>query len=919
MIPGYNRMTVRNKTILAICLAMLGLLTLFYSSARLILLQSYSTLEAQVMRENVLRARDAINNELAVLRSKLTDYAQWDDTCDFIVTRNPRYIASNFPDNTFDGLRINTVMMLARNRRVVFERSHDLTSGTAAPMPKGLRRYLNGHPELITRAMTRAGMQGVLLLDEQPMLFAALPILPNDGSGAARGTVLFGRYLDTSKVRKLEDATHLTITVHRLDTPPANPVVRDAAAKLRDSATTVTEVLSTETLAGFALLHDVSGVPALLIEVDSPRDIYAQGRTALVYLLIALTIIVFVLGIVVLIIMERLVLARLARLTSAITEIAAGGNTTDRVAIEGHDEFHTVAEAVNGVLDTVEHSQEELERRERLHRNLVELSPDAVFLIRDEVCVFANEAAARLMGAPTVETLLGMTVQQMIHTESQTFLQHFLRQLQERTEMPRTEEKMTRLDGSITDVEFSATHFTLQDRPAVQIIARDITERKRVEETLQFLAHHDTLTKLPNRLLFHDRLTQALAHARRTEQGVAVMLLDLDRFKDVNDSLGHDVGDHLLREVARRLQAATRDCDTVARISGDEFVLILPDISHVKQAEAAANRILDGFASTFIIDGHELYVTPSIGITQFPDDGESVEVLMKNADLAMYRAKSLGRNTFRFYSPGMGAALSERRTLESHLRKAIEREELLVHYQPQVQVSSGHFIGMEALVRWHHPEWGIVPPAQFIPLAEDLGLIGPIDEWVLRTACAQAVAWQDAGLPHLRATVNLSAHHFVQTDLVGMTLRILQETGLPPHMLELEISESTLVQNLERTLTTLRRLHDAGVRLSIDDFGTGYSSLGYLRRLPIHTLKIDRSFTRDMLNHPDDEAIVSAIIAMAHSLHREVIAEGVETFEQLELLHSLHCDIVQGYLFSKPVTADDFVRHVLHVEMPVVK
>ncbi len=910
-------MTVRNKTIIAISLAMLGLLTLFYSSARLILLRSYAKLEAQHMHENVLRAHAALDGELTELQSKLTDWAQWDDTCDFLADHNTHYIKSNLVPGMYTGLRVNVVLFLARNRRVVYEHAYDLERKVDIPVPDGLRLFLNKHPELITQAMTKAGAHGVMLLPEHPLLFAALPIVPSADSGEARGTVIFGRFLDTDRVKTLEDATHLQIVLHRLDQPLDVAANRQARDRLVRGQTSATEVLDGDTVAGYALIHDVDNLPAVLLEIDGPRSIYKQGRDVLEYLLLALTITVFVFGILVLFVLERLVLARLARLSSAITQIATGGNTADRVAIEGRDEFRTVAEAVNGVLDTVEQSQEELERRERLHRNLVELSPDAVFLIRDEVCVFANEAAARLMGAPAVDTLLGMTVQEMIHPDSHAFLQSFWRLLQERTEIPRTEEKITRLDGTVTDVELSATHFTLQDRPAVQIIARDITDRKRVEETLQFLAHHDTLTRLPNRLLFQDRLTQALAHARRTEQGVALMLLDLDRFKDVNDSLGHDVGDHLLREVARRLQVATRDCDTVARISGDEFVLILPDISHVKQAEAAANRILESFQSAFIIDAHELFVTPSIGITQFPDDGESVEVLMKNADLAMYRAKSLGRNTFRFYSPGMGAALTERRTLESHLRKAIERDELLVHYQPQVQVSSGHFIGMEALVRWRHPEWGIVPPAQFIPLAEDIGLIGPIDEWVLRTACTQAMTWHAAGLPTLRAAVNLSAHHFVQTDLVGMVLRILQETGLPPHLLELEISESTLVQNLERTLTTLRRLHDAGVRLSIDDFGTGYSSLGYLRRLPIHTLKIDRSFTRDMLNHPDDEAIVAAIIAMAHSLHREVIAEGVETFEQLELLHTLHCDIVQGFLFSKPVTADDFVRHVLHIDTPV--
>jgi diguanylate cyclase (GGDEF)-like protein/PAS domain S-box-containing protein len=421
---------------------------------------------------------------------------------------------------------------------------------------------------------------------------------------------------------------------------------------------------------------------------------------------------------------------------------------------------------------------------------------------------------------------------------------------------------------------------------------------------LNYLAYYDVLTGLPSRTLFQDRLGQALTSANRHESKLAVLLLDLDDFKNINDSLGHNAGDQLLKQFATRLAGSLREGDTAARLGGDEFVAILDNVASEEDATLVAQKILKLNIEPFTIDGHKLFVTCSIGISFYPKDGEDAETLLKNADAALYRAKDLGRNNAQFCSAEMNAKALQRLTLENNLRHALERQEFLLHYQPRVDLHSGEITGMEALVRWQHPEQGLIPPGRFIPAAEDSGLIVPLGAWVLHTACAQNKAWQATGLKPVCMAVNLSARQFRQQDLVEVVTRILQETGLDAAYLELELTESMVMQNVETTIATLTRLKAIGVKFSIDDFGTGYSSLSYLKRFPIDYLKIDQSFVRDISTDPDDAAITKTIISMAHDLGLRVIAEGVETQEQETFLRLHHCDEMQGYLFSKPVSAE---------------
>ena len=442
-------------------------------------------------------------------------------------------------------------------------------------------------------------------------------------------------------------------------------------------------------------------------------------------------------------------------------------------------------------------------------------------------------------------------------------------------------------------------------------VINDVTDLIRYQEQLEYQANYDSLTRLPNRNLLRDRLEHALVVARRHHNGVAVVFIDLDGFKNVNDSLGHSVGDRLLGVVAERLARCSRTSDTVARHGGDEFVIVMTDTVDEQSLIAWMERVRASISEAVWVDGTELYVGCSMGASLFPQDGDDAETLMKKADLAMYRAKDMGRNTFQFYQPEMNASAGARLNLERRLRRALRDNEFLLHYQPQVDIRSGQIVGTEALVRWRDPEVGLVPPSSFIPVAEESGLIGPLTEWVLREACRQNKGWQDEGLPPTRVSVNLSARVFQQRDIATLVMQVLAETGLEPKYLELELTESTIMRNAEEAVSMLNELHALGIGLAIDDFGTGYSSLSYLKRFPVDRLKIDRSFVSDIGVSGDDETITSAIIALAHSLKLQVIAEGVETSAQLDFLRERACDEMQGYYFARPLSTDA-ISELLH-------
>jgi len=462
-------------------------------------------------------------------------------------------------------------------------------------------------------------------------------------------------------------------------------------------------------------------------------------------------------------------------------------------------------------------------------------------------------------------------------------------------------------DGQIRDASCTQAFFFDPLGEAAGIVGTlyDLTRHKAEGNELLQQAHHDTVTGLPNRLQLQRQLDQLLQEGEASNQQIAVIALELDRFKAINEPLGYALSERLLKKIAQRLRAAIRSRDLLGKTSRDEFTLILPGCIHRQYAEFAVERILSFLAEPIEIDGHEIFCTASLGVAFAPDNGRNTEQLLQKAETAMYQAKAQGKNTYQCFHQEMETGALMRMTLESALRRGIRNEELFLNYQPLVEAQSGRLIGVEALVRWRHPELGVVSPVKFIPVAEESGLILPLGEWVLKTACAQNQAWQQAGLPPVRMAVNLSGHQLKQPGFVAMVETILTQTGLDPSWLELELTETTMMENTEENIRTLEKLHGLGLRLAIDDFGTGYSSLGYLKRFPIDKLKVDRSFVSNITTDSDHAAITDAIIAMAHSLRFKVVAEGVETAEQFAHLCQRGCDELQGYFFGKPMTAEE--------------
>ncbi|KJR48645.1 diguanylate cyclase/phosphodiesterase (GGDEF & EAL domains) with PAS/PAC sensor(s) [Desulfosporosinus sp. I2] len=440
------------------------------------------------------------------------------------------------------------------------------------------------------------------------------------------------------------------------------------------------------------------------------------------------------------------------------------------------------------------------------------------------------------------------------------------------------------------------------------LVFHDVSYKRNLMKELTHQAQHDALTGLPNRYLFNEHLKLALARAKRKQSKLAVMFLDLDRFKLINDTMGHNMGDRLLYHVAERVRRSLREGDTIARQGGDEFLILLPEIVDDLEAASVSERILGVFAQPIMLDGNEIYLSTSIGISLYPNDGTDLETLVKQADTAMYYAKEKGRNNCQFFTNGLNIRANKRLSTENSLRKAIVRDELVLHYQPQIDFKSGSIVGLEALIRWNSIELGIVSPASFIPIAEETGLIVPIGEWVLRTACGQNKTWQEKGYPPVRITVNISAWQFREPNFIKLVAKILEETGLEPKWLELEITESIAMDNGKTSLQMLNRVKELGVRISIDDFGTGFSSLNYLRRMPIDTLKIDQCFVQDIGSGENGEEVVAAIIHLAKNLHLNVIAEGVETDTQRSFLKEKSCDQMQGFLYSKAVPSPEIER-----------
>lgn len=601
---------------------------------------------------------------------------------------------------------------------------------------------------------------------------------------------------------------------------------------------------------------------------------------------------------------SRLLSRRMETTTRRVNGEEFPAEVTIAPAGSGHDLTFTAF-----IRDISERKRAEgaLEQREKRFRTIVEKSWSGVVLLDGNCCFsYAGSSTLHLIGYSEPE-LLGTSIFDYIHPHDvETARKVFSEILRKPNHEAHGELRFRHKNGMWIWLEgFSQNLLHETSVGAIVLNYRDVSQRKETEKQLEYRAYYDSLTGLPNRLLFRDRLVNSLGHAQRNRVGLAVMYLDVDHFKLVNDGLGHSFGDALLADVARRLQSSLRASDTISRIGGDEFSVLLPEVVNAEAVAGVARKILDSLQRSFRVDGHEIFVTASIGISCFPADGDDAETLLKCADAALYRAKELGRNQAQLFTASMNERYVRRLALEQHLHHAIEREELELYYQPIYDRARRRIVSLEALLRWRDPSRGLIQPAEFIQLAEETGMIVAIGEWALRTACRQLRKWHDQGLASLRVAVNISAVQLQQRGLVDVVRSALLETGIAPHMLQLEITESAAMLSFELTMNVLRELRAMGVSIAVDDFGTGQSSLIYLKHFPIDTVKIDKEFLREVTSDETAAAIVSYVINLAHTLQLKVVAEGVETEAQYTFLRHYGCDLLQGYLFSKPLPADD--------------
>lgn len=907
-------MRVRNKTILILFVTLAGLMGVLSVASHRILVTGYERLEREQVQGSLARLSDAFDSEAEQLNSIVTDWAQWDDMYAFVQSPNPAFVSSNLVPGTFTGLRVSAILIADRRGRLVYSGMLDPGSATIHPAPDAMRRVLSDSAAV--RALTRPGssVAGLTHLADGLWLLAAQPITTSNVDRAARGTVLVGRRVDTAFLKRLNTITHLEFRLGAIDAPRLPGDMRQALAGMPPPKTAVRR-WNARQVAGYMRLADLEGDRTIAARVVLPRTLYREGVISVQYFLLWLFLSGLIVGLVTVLLLERTVVQRLTLLHDAVTGVETSGDLSVRVDASGRDEIASLGTAVNamlGALDAAQHEeqarQEALSASHARFQRLFAMEPDALLLFdADSLRIEeANDAALELYGY-THEDFLALRITDLSIDPEDTLERIRAAQPDETYRLPLRYHK--RQDESVFPVELSATIFSAEGRRLMYLAIRDITERLEVQSRINYLAYYDALTNLPNRLLFSDRLEQALSRVRRHSTRVAVLFMDLDRFKEINDTLGHVQGDDLLYQVGQRLLDCVRASDTVARMGGDEFVIIVPDLDDgTARVEVLAQRILQVFTEPFNLDGQSIYVSPSIGVALAPDNGDDVETLMKHADLAMYRAKEDGRNRHQFYLAEMSDVISSRRSMESKLRQALEHGEFAVVYQPQVSLSTGRIFGVEALIRWMHPEQGVISPLHFIPVAEETGLIEPIGEWVLATACRQARHWQQLGEPDLRVAVNLSARQFERQSLIAHIETVLAETNLPPGALELEITESTAMRDWRRTATILGRLREYGIQIAIDDFGTGHCSFGYLQRFPVTTLKMDRTFVQELLDHPSNPAIVHAMVVLSKALGLRLIAECVETEEQLMVLNQQGCDRFQGYYFSKPLSAAECER-----------
>lgn len=935
-------MTLRRRTLLITGIILIVLISVISITFQAILGSSINKLEKQSVTENAERVQQAINENIEGLSSFVGDWGPWDDTYKFTLDHNGDFVARNLTDATFVNYNVNVILFIDKEGYIVYGKALDLDTERMVPIPKGLIDNIK-KSSLTSRFSYNFTVKGIIALPDGPMLVASSPILTSNHEGPVVGNMVVGRFLDTVEVEDLAKRTRLGVSIKTLEnTSDAN------FQKVSEANPTVLNPVDDNTIEGYSIIKDIYGQPIVGTIIKAPRRAHSVGESSSRLMLVSLLVLGLVCIITVLWFLEKNVLSRLHDLSQSVKSISTKGTIETRLPLdERNDEFKIVSGEINRMLEQLDKSQQAIYKSEKKFRTFVEKAQDIVYsLDKDGVCTYISPNCSTTIGyAPN--DFIGKPFDYNMHQDNRAEWSTYLKSRTGTNDFSETFEYRSRKqDGSWewlatslsisedadsnehqfigivrnidkrmrVEAELREAHDLLEKRveertaelaETNKVLQEEIAEREKTQAEIKYLAYYDHLTGLPNRSLAMDRLSQAILFAQRARRPLAVMFLDIDNFKIVNDTVGHTQGDELLSDVGRRLKESVRAVDTIARVGGDEFIIIVQDLEDENAVHDIANRILNSFKMPFALKDIEHYVTASIGIALYPADGSDADTLINNADIAMYKAKKHGRNEYMLCTPSMKSSLVEQMQLSNYLHRALERNELMLYYQPQVNSHTGRIVGIEALLRWKHPELGFISPAKIIPIAEQTGLIMPIGEWVLKTACEQNKKLQDKGLAHIKMAVNLSINQFQSPKIADRVERILKETGLDAHYLELEITESIAMNEADYVVDILQSFKELGITISIDDFGTEYSSLQYLKQIPIDKIKIAMPFIRGISVNDKDEAIIKTIIVLAKSLGLNVIAEGVETQEQLAFLAKNLCEDIQGYYYYKPMSAGE--------------
>lgn len=921
-------MTLRLRLLTTIGLTLICLLAGIHELAERVMLRSFADLEQRSAKRDVERALNTVEqlgDELHVISS---DWANWTDTYQFMADHNAAYIESNIQDESLEGIHVDMMLWVAESGRLHHKKVVPHASELPVPNAEAMLDYLRTSGVFRRSKGFGEGVIGLVMQAAGPLFVSVRPIHDSGAKEPRRGWLVFARYFDRRMIGRLHRMTKLEVGVFQLERSTTPIDVAEALFARSPGDRIVVGDPSGDEIAGYGFATDITGRESLALRVIEPRTIYHQGLASVAYLGRMIVLVGIVFAVAVLGVFERFALRRLTSLGKQVEQIGYSGKS-GRVSLPGYDELGRLAGTINSMLVNLERAEavRESEARLRVHNESLEqlvgertqqlaqkntVLENAVEGIArvDEAGHLAevNAAFARILGVEPDE-LVGRPWTQVVAEGDRTVAAETLHRARRSGKAEAEVETILGVGESFAAITVVADTTDADLAAGFHLFLKDVTERKRMEREIERLAFHDKLTGLPNRALFIDRTAFALARAGRHFLGTAMLFLDLDNFKYVNDSLGHDAGDRLLQQVAERILTAVRPGDTVARLGGDEFTVLLEDLHSERDAEDVAARILEALVPPVALGVGNAYVTASIGLAYVAGKESSPKELLKDADTAMYHAKARGKSCCVRFEPSMNDSATERMELETALRTALERDEMFIEYQPLVNLNSGEVSGAEALVRWRHPARGVISPARFIPIAEDTGLIVPLGYWVLEQACRQLRRWrEETNRHHLTISVNLSGRQLERADVVERVRAAIERSGIDPRGVVLEITETILMRDPASVAEKLAELKALGIGIALDDFGTGYSSLSTLSAFPIDTLKIDRAFISRLEDEAGAASVVQAIVALSHSLRMGVTGEGVETGYQMRTIRELGCDTGQGYLFARPMSGTQFGR-----------